>query len=221
MLSYSEIYERDIKLGNTIWQDYGSDEKAWNLFYEYYKDPDGYPIIDNKYKRVGDIICTADSLLSIKRIKYFQGFGEDFIDIFKKYRKMPIFFFPREKGGINGLRAILLEDRIDHTLLDLKRYCSGEQNCILCSAYNQPKTKRWLEYFDYDFENIVEWMGIKGIFVTNNTKCEIFNLEKSDNSSLNEFKEKYIHPRNSNYLSAWSFDYYENIKKKIVEYEMK
>lgn len=218
MARYSDIYDLDIKLMNMVKKEYGTDGTAWSLFYEFYEDPDGHPIENDDYKMADNIRCTADGLLSVKRIKCFEGFGDEFIDTFKKYRKTPIFFFPREKGGINSLRTTLLEDRIDHTLLDIKMYCEGKRDCILNSAYNLPKTKKWLEFFDCDFKVIVNWMKIKGIFVTDD--YEIYDLEKSDDSTLDRLKKSYMHPKNRNYLSAWSNDYYDNVKKKIEKYEL-
>ena len=220
MLSYRDIYEVNIDLWNFLKKNYNSDKKMWDLFFEFYIDPDGYPIEDNVFRRVNDIPCTADGLLSIKRIKCFEGVGDGFIETYKKYRKTPIFFFPSEKNGINVLRARLLEDRIDHTLLDLKNCCERKGGCILESAYQLPKTKKWLKHFNYEFGKIAEWLGIIKIFVKEDT-LEIYDLEKSDDSVLSELKGKddYIAPRNPNYISAWSKEYYENVKKKIILYE--
>ena len=46
-------------------------------------------------------------------------------------------------------------------------------------------------------------------------------LSAATDSVLSELKGKddYIAPRNPNYISAWSKEYYENVKKKIILYE--
>lgn len=219
MLSYKDVFELDIKLWNWL-EENNSNEKRWENFYAFYEDPDGYPGADGKFKYVEDIKCTADGLLSIKRIKHFEGISNEFINTFRCYRKTPIIFFPCEKNGINELRARLLEDRIDHTLLDLKNYCEGKTDCILEAAYKLPETQKWLKYFEYDFGKIANWLGIIDIFVERNS-FEVYDLEKNDGSKLIKLKEKpdYIGVRNSEYLSAWSSEYYCNIKKKIEEYE--
>lgn len=224
MVTYKEIFETDIKLWNWLKEEGNSDEKMWDYFYEFYKDPDGYPINDGQWRSRGDIKCTVDGLLSIKRIKFFEGIGDNFIKTFEHFRRTPIIFFPSERNGINSLRAKLLEDRIDHTLLDLKNYCEsrGEGKCILDSAYQLPLTKKWIDSFNSDFSQIAEWLGVIDVFVENRS-FEIFDLEKGDGSKLYQLKSEkdYLSPRNSDYFNAWSKEYYDNVKKKIEEYEKK
>lgn len=218
MLTYKDIFELDIKLWNWLRMECDTEKELWECFLEYYKDPDGYCMEDGKFKLQGGIECTVDGLLSIKRIYEHEKTKDDFINAFKCYRKTPIIFFPKEANGINCLRAKKLEDRIDHTLLDLKKYCEERSDeCRLHSAYILPKTKKWLDSFNYSFKEIVEWLDIVDIFVDEN--YDIFDLEKKDGSILSELREEYISPRNRGYFSAWTMDYYNNVKEKILEYE--
>ena len=99
-LTYKEIFEFDIDLMNCVIKNYVDNEKAWEIFYEFYKDPDEYPLESCKYKTINGVKCTFDALLSVKRIKEHEGFNSNFVETFKTYRCKPIFFFPCEKGGL-------------------------------------------------------------------------------------------------------------------------
>lgn len=210
VLSYNDIYEFDIKLMKMVIKEYGIGEEAWKLFYEFYEDPDVYPVENGKFKMVEDIKCTVDGLLSVNRIKQHEnGLGDKFVEVFKKYRKTPIIYFPSERWGINVSRSRKLGDRIDHTLYDLKNFCEGKNNCRLQLAYEKPKTSRWIKSFDNDFDKIVKWMGIQGIFV--NEDNEVYDLEYSDDRVIHEYCETYS--------EKWSDNYYNNIKQKIELYE--
>lgn len=211
-LSYYDIYELDINLMNMIQDKYANDAEAWDLFYKLYEDPDGYPIENGDYKMVGAIKCTVDGLLSVKRIKQHEsGFGQAFIEAFKIYRKTPIIYFPAERCGINWSRRNAFGDRIDHTLYDLKRKCEGKTDCRLEKAYRLPKTAEWLTQFDYNFEKIVRWLKVDGIFV--NDKYEVFDLEYSNGTTIKEYQ--------SVYDKKWTDAYYGNVKEKIIVYERK
>ena len=129
-----------------------------------------------------------------------EGDVNNIIPTFERYRKEPIFFFPRENGGINQTRARLLGDKIDLTLLDMKRYYQ-HQKCQMQMAFERPKTKAWLNYMQ-SFENIVDWYGIKGIFV--DEYYRVINIETGE--VLCEDADNLL---NKN----WSKAYYENIKK--------
>ena len=109
-----------------------------------------------------------------------------------------------------------LEDRIDHTLFDLKRYCEGEEDCKLKIAFEGSKTKKWIDSFGKKFNKIVESMGIVGIFVNEN--YEVYDLEKCDNTLLAELQDNYLNPRNKGYLSSWTERYYKNVKNKIDDF---
>ena len=213
-LSYQDIFEYDIELYNFINNKYGTDDKAWKLFVASYIDPDGYSGEGTKDDK--KIKLTSDALLSIKRIRNQEGFGKQFVETFKTYRRHPVIYFPREDGGINQLRALLLEDRIDHTLLDIKHYLEGECDCILKAAYAKPKTKEWLNCYKDNFRAFVVDTGISEVFV--NEQNEVYDLEKKDGTLLKELKEEYVKPRCKNYLAQWSSNYYSNVKDRIKRY---
>lgn len=219
--TYKEIIVHDIELYNKIKEECPNAGIAWEHFSKAYIDPDSYPIVDSEYKTMGKIKCTADGLLSIRRIHEFEGFEEQFIKTFESSRMNPVFFFPCERGGINQSRAALLEDRIDHTLLDLKNYCENYHNktgkeCKLYKAYLRPKTKEWLKDIGFSFERIVEDLGIQGSFVGDD--YEVFDLEQKENTELSKLKDKYIGIRSAGYMTCWNKDYYENVKKAISKY---
>jgi len=192
---YEDIYERNIQMAKKVLKEYNDEETAWQKFYkEIYKDPDGYPI-EGKDNTRGGASCTADALFSAWRIYNHEGFNRKFIKVYKKYRKEPIFFFPREKGGINQSRAAFFGDRIDHFLFDLKQYCLGEKS-KLESVYQKEETKKWLESFSQVNrrpENL-----------------EVFDLEKTDGSIIESYSPAY--PK------EWSTKYYINLKKKMDIY---
>ncbi len=215
-MNYKDIFEYDIKLFEFITTEYGYNDNAWKLFYNSYIDPDGYSGVG--VKTVNNTKLTSDGLLSVKRIKAMEGgFNNKFIESFKKYREIPIIYFPSETGGINVLRASKLEDRIDHTLLDIKHYLEAPDpnQCILIDAYERSKTKKWLASYKKNFNKLVDDMGIKGIFV--NEYYEVYDLEGSEGSILEELKNEkdYVKPRSKEYISKWSKQYYDNIKEKI------
>lgn len=219
--NYNDIINYDIELYKSIVRKYSSDDSvwediAWEEFYKSYIDPDGYS--GAGVKTVDNIVLSSDALLSIKRIKAKEGFGEGFIKTFEEFRDTPIFYFPCEVGGINTSRACKLEDRIDHALLDLKHYLNGCKNCVLKNAYERPKTKKWLNRYN-SFNDFIDDIGIKDIFVDKD--YNVYDLDKQDKELLEKLEDKYIGPRNKQYNTRWSTQYYENIKNKICEFKEK
>ena len=224
-LTYEEIYKVDIELMEMITEIYGSFEKAWDLFYEFYTDPDGYPLEKGGYKMVGDVKCTVDGLLSVKRMRQHEGgFSKQFIQTFERYRRTPIIFFPAEMNGINMSRASVFGDKIDPTLYDIKRKCEqvkekrekghSDITCKLECAYKLPITTAWFEAFNYDFAEIVKCLGIEDVFVVLiDGKYEVIDLEKNDGSIITNYADSYTR--------EWSPQYYENIKSKIEQFEEK
>lgn len=177
-------------------------EIFWNMIYAFYIDPDSYEI-----KEMGGVGCSADGLLSIKRIFRKFGLSETTISEYERYRMLPIFFFPQERNGINMSRASVLGDKIDHTLFDLKKYYQGKtKECKLANTYQRTKTSKWLKNMK-SFENIVNAYGIKGIFVDDN--YEIYDLERNG-SVITDYDEQYTW--------WWSDLYYCNLKNKIDEF---
>lgn len=175
----------------------------WNMIYAFYLDPDSCAV-----KQLAGIECSADGLFSMKRIYRKYGLSEYAIAEYERYRKLPIFFFPRERNGINMSRASVFGDRIDHTLFDLKNYFQGnKRECKLAAAYGLPKTSEWLKEMG-SFEALVKWYGIGGIFVNDN--CEVFDLERGGKSVLTQYSDQY------NWW--WSDTYYCNLRNKIDDY---
>ena len=198
---YSESLER---LDKFIKEHKDIDDIDFDKWHEWsYIDPDGYSVrVRNK------VACTADGLISIKRMYKKYKATSELVKEYKEYRKTPILHFPSEYNGINRTRARVFGDRPDHTLYDLKMYFEGSKDCRLGSAYKLPLTAKWLGSFK-NFSDLTEWLGIKGIFTDENN--EVFDLEYNDGTIIKGYAEKYDW--------KWSDAYYENLKKKIKEYE--
>ena len=203
MILYKDIYEFNIVLMNEIIKKYETDDKAWELFKFFYKDPDGYAIDENGLKVRNGVQCTVDAIISINRIYNHEGFNQKFIDTFTVSRKNPIIFFPRERGGINTSRYSIFGDRIDHTMFDLKQYFEGKE-CKLMKSYELPKTKLWLNSFN-NFKEMLIDMKIDGIFTNENN--DIFDLEKNNGEVIISYCDLYT--------KNWGENYYKNVKEKI------
>lgn len=211
IMTYEEVYDYNLKLYDFVTEEYGITEQAWCYYKESYIDPDGYPF-NGDDKKDGIIKCSSDALLSIRRIKEYEGFGDGFRETYKLTRKKPLIYFPKETGGINQARALMLEDRIDHTLYDLKRHCDG-QECKLRDSYEKEKTKKWLDSFDCNFRTIIDWMGVRGMLTDEN--YNVYDLQCSSKTEFmndKKMKSKYLHPRNKKYMASWEFEYYKNVK---------
>ena len=206
-MNYSDKFNSTIEQMNQFYNTYGKEENFKEKLIKYYidkkLDPDGFA-----YRNVNETKCTADGLLSIKRICHFEK-TSDIISVYEKYRKYTIFYFPQERGGINTTRARVFGDRIDHTLYDIKNYYNnGAEKCCMEKAFNRNKTKQWLTDMN-TFENIVDFFGIKGIFVDND--YNVYDLETM--GILEKYKDSYCR--------CWTEQYYNNIKKKIEEFNCK
>lgn len=208
---YNFAYTKAVKILSDLYKQHQSEDELVLrnlLFSEYRKrnlDPDGKAI-----RFAYNVKCTADGLLSIWRICNLEQNVEDIVPTYKRYRRVPIFFFPCERGGINTSRAKVFGDRIDHTLYDLKIYFSGKrESCRLLSAYNRPKAKVWLDGMK-SFENIVDWWGVKGIFTDEN--YNVYDLEIGKEQVISEACGV------TDSQVQWSPEYYTNLKKKIDEY---
>lgn len=208
--TYEEIHQKNVELMKDLFELFLKDNPAidsdifWKMIYSFYIDPDS-----NAIKQLGNVKCTADGLLSIKRIYRKYGMSEKIVEEYEHCRRVPIFFFPQEKNGINMTRAAVFGDRIDHTLFDIKRYFEKRENgnieeCKLYSAYCLPRTSEWLQEME-SFEKLVGWYGIKGVFVNDN--YEVYDIEKGDGLIINDYQESYGY--------GWSESYYNNLKALI------
>lgn len=208
--TYSDVLDSNVQIMSDILHLYvepaeiKDNEYVWQLINAAYIDPDGYA-----KKMCGRIECYADGLISKKRLYKLYGLSDDMIGEYKKYREIPIFFFPREINGINTSRAIAFGDRIDVTLFDLKNYFS-KRKCRLSDNYKLPKTSEWLSQLG-NFENLAEWYGIRGIFVDDN--YEVFDIEKGGNSILKGYADSYKY--------EWSVEYLNNLKEKIDSFSIR
>lgn len=211
--SYEEIHQISTEVMKDLIIDFADatqfkDEKMfWKMLYAIYLDPDS-----NAIKEYEGVTCTADGLLSIRRIYRKYGITKDTIHEYETYRRIPIFFFPQEKSGINTTRASVFGDRIDYTLYDLKKYFEAEneeekEKCKLFSAYKLPQTKAWLNAMG-SFERLVDWYRVKNIFTNEN--YDVYDIEKGGCTILNNYLD--------NYKWEWSDRYYENLKNCITQF---
>lgn len=211
--SYGDVYQMNIDvmkdLKNLLADKFDEEDKSifWHMIYAFYVDPDSYAI-----RVFRGIECSADGLLSIKRIYRKYGLTDEAISEYARYRRIPIFFFPKEKNGINMSRASVFGDRIDHTLYDIKKYYEAVNKgnvdeCKLKQAYKLPKTSVWLGEIG-SFEELVKWYGIESIFVDEN--YEIYDIEKGDGSYITNYCDSY--------RWQWSDAYYNNLRNLIDKY---
>lgn len=208
--SYEEIHRmstevmRDLLIDFAYAKQFKDESIFWKMLYAIYLDPDS-----NAFREYDGITCTADGLFSIRRIYKKYGMKMNTIYEYEQYRRVPIFFFPKEKNGINTTRAAVLGDRIDYTLYDLKKYYEAEdesekEKCKLFSAYRMPKTKAWLNSIG-SFEKLIDWYGIKNIFTNQN--YEVYDIEKGQNAVIKEHLDEY--------KWEWSDRYYANLRNYI------
>ena len=209
-MNYSDKFNSTIEQMNQFYNTYGKEENFKEQLIKYYidkkLDPDSFA---SRYEN--NIKCTADGLLSIRRICHFEK-TSDIISVYEKYREYPIFYFPQESGGINTTRSTVFGDRIDHTLYDIKNYYdkNSAENCRMKKAFNRKLTKKWLDNMK-KFENIVDFFGIKGIFVDNN--YNVYDLSSYDRKTLKKYQNRYSYD--------WTEQYYNNLKMKIEEFNCK
>jgi hypothetical protein len=217
--TYEEIYRKNIEVMNDFIELYinkidikDNENIYWKMVYAFYIDPDSKAIKRFNETDEEDVVCTADGLFSLLRIYRKYGLTKCMVSEYEQYRKVPIFFFPQERYGINQSRCSAFGDRIDHTLFDLKNYFEkGADFCRLGKVYQKPKTSKWLESFkkyDKPFEKLVNWYGVQGIFV--NDQYEVIDIEKGNGEIINDYEKEYEW--------KWSDVYYDNLKKMVDKY---
>lgn len=190
MKTYEEVYESNLKILNQEDVDINS-----------LPDPDAYAV------RITDngIICTADAPISINRM-YLKYHNISLVaEEYKRYRKSPIFYFPKEVGGINTTRASVFADKIDYCLYDLKRFYEGNCNPKMMKAYSREKTNKFLKDMG-SFEALIDWLGVKGSFV--NEQYDVYDIEKGNGETLKEVPNK-------PYRKWEKTSYYDNLKALI------
>lgn len=117
-MSYKEVHRlstdvmRDLIKGFVDEVKFQDQYFFWNMLYAVYIDPDA-----NGIKELNGVPCTADGLFSIRRIYSRYKMDSKTVDEYETYRRIPIFFFPQEKNGINTTRARAFGDKIDYTII--------------------------------------------------------------------------------------------------------
>lgn len=209
-MSYKEIVDMNVCLMKDFLNLFVKEMKEYDknqifrMVNSFYIDPDS---ADTKF--VDDVICTVDAVISLNRLFKHESSLQNVISGYEKYRKTPIFYFPKQSLGINTSRLKVFGDRIDCTLFDIKRYFDAkteeEKNtCKLINAYNLPKTQKWLCSMG-SFDKVVDWFGVKNIFTDDN--YNVLDIEKNDGSIISDYMTVY--------KKEWSNDYYNFAKKKI------
>lgn len=210
-LEYTKAHQKNVEGFRTILREAGNQsiekKKLWEKVNAFYDDPDSYGV-----RTFAGISCTADALLSWKRIYTHEGFGNGFITTYEHFRRLPVLFFPTEWNGINMARYQAFRDRIDHAFLDLKNYYENPSLCKMTVAFSLPITKKWLEEMG-SFAAIVDWLGVKGILTDD--EYQVLDLSKADGTILKEYLSK------EEYAREWSQDYYEMMKKVYNEIKMR
>ena len=207
LADYEAVYRADLEMMRDFLvfasqTDCADEETKWAMLKSAYLDPDGWSV-----RRVGEVACSADGLISLTRLYRIFGLTEKLPEEYKKYRAFPIIHFPAERNGINMSRAAIFGDRIDHTLFDLKRYCEGGKDCRLSSAYQRENTRKWLQQFR-SFGEIADWLGVRWLFV--NESLDVFDLEKNDGTVICRYRDAYPW--------EWSKAYYDHLTAKITSY---
>lgn len=191
----------------------------------FYIDPDGAAVRHHGDEKID---CTADGLISINRLLSKEGLTQEAILSYVRYRMVPVFYFPKEDKGINQRRFAAFGDRIDYTLYDLKQYFrwrnEAEDNpklkihdyCHLAMSYEGPKTRKWLDSFE-SFDQLVDWYGVKGIFV--DEQGDVYDLSGYGSQIIRpEGGEKLSRNTYPGYSTRWTYVYYINLKRKIDKF---
>lgn len=193
--------------------------------------------------------CSADGLHSIYRIskwydvekhEYFEDV-DDIVDVYDRYRKVPIFHFPPAKGehrGINNERSLwpnnksaeyfTYSDRIDLFLFDLKlwfKYYYDEGNkdtaCSKCKMYRCyleeiTETRAWLDALNIKAKTEGYTDGFEYLMDEVYNVRGIFVDEKFD---VYDIESNELIDEETNWggvrEGGWSKVFYENLKAKI------
>ena len=208
---YNDSFNRAVNEMKSFYKDHCLEtsfrDSLVRMYKEKHLDPDGRAI---RYEF--GVKCTADTLLSIRRICDMETDTSNIIPVYERYNCTPIFFFPSEIGGINTSRSSAFGDRIDLTLFDIKMYYSElVDTCRLKRTFERENTKKWLQGFG-SFESLIDWFGIKGVFT--DERYNVFDLESSSGETINSFNSGTIVNR------SWSLNYYVNVKNKIEAFQI-
>lgn len=146
-----------------------------NLFYKgegNYRDPDNY---SERIDEAGVRIKT-DGLIGHSKIEKIVGDKLKQAEIYKLLREgtYELFAWPVHKGSINQLRGLILDDRVDLTLIDIAKFYEiidrsetykynaqrVKKECKLGTAFANEITYNWLIKYR-DFSDFVEKRGLQ------------------------------------------------------------
>lgn len=201
------------------------DEDLW-------KDPDDYAVREI----AGRLGCKADALHSCWRVsalgvkddegnilEYYKD-KEDIMEFIKHYRKVPIFYFPSEGVGYNGInrnRSKPFNDRIDLLLFDLKNHIQNKHyNAVMKKFFEAEVNKDWIDKlnklaskevdeegnkkyedgFQYLVDKVYEVRG-ESLFV--NKDFEVINIETGQPIKLEELDK--VNNK------GWTKTYFDNL----------
>lgn len=212
-----------------------------------YRDPDSYAI-----RNIAGYNCLADGLHSLFRIAC-DNFNHppyestnDVIDVYERYRKVPIFYFPPKKDGHIGINVgrslwkgqeidsdkdfFTYHDRIDLFLFDLKmwfKYYFEEENeynarkiCKMHKYYldEVTETKKWLVDLQ---KEAIEKKYRNGFEYLMNEIYDVKNIFVDDEYEVFNIETGELITE-QNWCDVkngdWTTDFYENLKIKIDEW---
>lgn len=147
--------------------------KLKSLIESIYVDPDGFDkalaaemqesqyIKESYYLSINHQKCSLDALIGWKPLFRFRNGDKKWLDDLELIRgnRMGHLAFPVQKNSLNQLRGILLKDRIDYTLFDIKLFYDNAAHLKLQKAYEQEPTRKWLKSFG-TFNQFIERMQL-------------------------------------------------------------
>ncbi|HHX2556937.1 MULTISPECIES: DUF6994 family protein [Staphylococcus] len=171
----AEYYRKNNKLKRD-----NSFRKLKSLIESIYVDPDGFDkalaaemqdfynemqesqyIKESYYLSINHQKCSLDALIGWKPLFQYRKGDKKWLDDLELIRgnKMGHLAFPVQKNSLNQLRGILLKDRIDYTLFDIKLFYENTAHLKLQKAYDQEPTRNWLMSFG-TFYQFIERMQL-------------------------------------------------------------
>lgn len=127
----------------------------------YNKMQESQYIEDSYYLSINHQKCSLDAIIGWKPLFNYRKGEKKWLDDFELIRgnRMGHLAFPVHKNSLNQQRGILLKDRIDYTLFDIKLFYDNATDLKLQKAYNEEPTRKWLKSFG-TFNQFVEHMQL-------------------------------------------------------------
>lgn len=126
----------------------------------YNKMQESQYIKESYYLSINHQKCSLDALIGWKPLFRFRNgdkngqMTQNLLD-----KQNGPFSFSSTKNSLNQLREILLKDRIDYTLFDIKLFYDNAAHLKLQKAYEQEPTRKWLKSFG-TFNQFIERMQL-------------------------------------------------------------